>query len=107
MRNGRTEKYFDLDSVKNKNNKISRNKKPSQITFRYFVSFLNNQDFHHSNIAKFFKSFINPLSCYVVVKKSQQVFHVTFVISVIINNLILIGAHKNYKSMHRVTITAR
>ena len=29
MRNGRKEKYFDLDSVKNKKNKISSNKKTS------------------------------------------------------------------------------
>ena len=41
---------------------------------------------------------------YVFVKKSQQVFHITFVINVII---ILVGAHKNYKSAkHRVTIIA-
>ena len=29
MRNGRTEKYFDLDGVKNKKNEISTNKKTS------------------------------------------------------------------------------
>ena len=29
MRNSRTEKYFDLDGVKNKKNKISTNKKSS------------------------------------------------------------------------------
>ena len=41
MRNGHTEKYFDLDGAKNKKNKISR----YQDTIRYFVSYLNNQDF--------------------------------------------------------------
>ena len=45
MRNGRTEKYFDLDGVKNKKNKISTNTKINSIAFGYFVSFLNNQDF--------------------------------------------------------------
>ena len=74
------------------------------ITYRYFVSFLNNQEFQQSNIAKFFESFINPSSCYVVVKKCQQVFHITFVINVIIKNLILVGAHKIYKSVHRENI---
>ena len=45
MRNGRKEKYFDLDGVKNKKNKISTNRKTSYIIFDYFLSFLNNQDF--------------------------------------------------------------
>ena len=45
MRNGHTEIYFNLDAVKNKKNKISTSKKTSQITFRYFVSFLNDQNF--------------------------------------------------------------
>ena len=52
-------------------------------------------------IAKFLEFFISPFSCYVFVKKSQQVFHITIVINVII---ILIHAHKNYKSVHCVTI---
>ena len=42
MRNGRKEKYLDLDSLKNKKNKMSSNKKASSITFHYFVSFLND-----------------------------------------------------------------
>ena len=46
-------------------------------------------------------------SCYVFIEKSQQVFQTTFVINVIIKNLILAGAHKNYKSVRRVTIIAQ
>ena len=46
-------------------------------------------------------------SCYVFIEKSQQVFHTTFVINVIIKNLILAEAHKNYKSVRRVTIIAQ
>ena len=46
-------------------------------------------------------------SCYVFIAKSQQVFHTAFVITVIIKNLILAGAHKNYKSVRHVTIIAQ
>ena len=55
-------------------------------------------------IEKFLEFFISPFTCYVFVKKSQQVFHITFVINVII---ILVGGYKNYKSVHRVTIIAQ
>ena len=37
------------------------------------------------------------------VKKPQQIFHITFAINV---TIILADAHKNYKSVHRVTIIA-
>ena len=50
---------------------------------------------------------MNPFSCYVVVQKSQQVFHITFIIKIIIKNLILVDAYKKYKSVHRVTINAQ
>ena len=33
MGNGRTEKYFDLDGVKNKKNKISTKKKQAKLPF--------------------------------------------------------------------------
>ena len=50
------------------------------------------------------QTFINPFSYYVFDKKSQQVFHMPFVINVII---IVVDAHKNYKSVHPVTIIAQ
>ena len=92
MRNDRTEKHFNLDKT---------SKKTSKITFRYLVSFLSNHNFQYFLIAEFLESFIKPFSCYVFDKKSQQVFHITLVINVII---ILVDAHKNYRSVHRVAI---
>ena len=37
-------------------------------------------------------------------KKSQQIFHITFVVNVII---IFVDAHENYKPVHRVNIIAQ
>ena len=43
---------------------------------------------------KIIQTFINPSSCYIAIKKSQQIFHTTFVINFIIKNLILVGTNK-------------
>ena len=66
--------------------------------------FSNNQDFQYSHIAKFLEFFINTFFCYVIVKKSQQIFHIIFVVNVIMKNLILVGSYKNHISVHLVTI---
>ena len=47
------------------------------------------------NGLKIIQPFINPSSCYIAAKKSQQIFHTTFVINFIIKNLILAGTNKN------------
>ena len=75
MRNGRTEKHFDLNKTNKKQAKL-----PFVISFYFQI-------------------------IYVFVQKSQQLFHITSVINVII---ILVGAHKNYKTVqHRVAIIAQ
>ena len=43
---------------------------------------------------KTIQPFINPSSCYIAIKKSQQIFHSTFTINFIAKNLILVGTNK-------------
>ena len=84
---------------------IKQIRKHAKLPFVISFSFLNNHNFQQSKIAKFFKSFINPFSCDVFVTKSQQVFHIAFIINNII--IILVDAHKNDKSVHCVTTIAQ
>ena len=91
MRNCRREN-FDLDCANNKN-KRSTNKKSKLNKVLLFIS--KKSESKEQNCLKIIQPFINPSSCYIAAKKSQQIFHTTFVINFIIKNLILAGTNKN------------
>ena len=91
MRNRRREN-FDLDCANNKSKK-STNKKSKLNKVLLFIS--KKSESKEQNCLKITQPFINPSSCYIAAKKSQQIFHTTFVINFIIKNLILAGTNKN------------
>ena len=91
MRNCRREN-FDLDCANNKN-KRSTNKKSKLNKVLLFIS--KKSESKEQNCLKIIQPFMNPSSCYSAAKKSQQIFHTTFVINFIIKNLILAGTNKN------------